>query len=151
MTNLKTPLSGLGTMLSKHDKRARSIAMNALDYEKSVRTKGESPGPKLLQDIHKRSHYNDDTGTNIVDFIKKNLNVVKEQRNTDFDRAREVINKVHTRIKKRKDYSLDQRNLFHIQTCLNPKLKQHFISNQGFFQIFQETNVLNQAFLQIID
>ncbi len=120
--------------MQRNDKRARSIALNPLEYERSARLKVETPGPKLLQDIHNKwSYFAEDTGTNIVDFIKKNLSVAKEQKNTDFERSKEVIQKVFLKIKKRKDYSLDQKSLFNIQSCLNPKLKHHFVSNQGFF------------------
>lgn len=47
----------------------------------------------------------------------------------DFERHKELINKVYSKIKKRKDYGLDVKNLFNIQSCLNPKLKHQYLSN----------------------
>eukprot|EP00347_Sterkiella_histriomuscorum_P013232 403365504 len=149
--NLKSP-TATTSMFNRHEKRARSINLNALETSQNYyKSKGGSPGGVFMYDTSRRSQNDDENQTNIVDFIKRNLNIGKVQKNMDFERQKDLIGKVYTKIKKRKDYGLDVKNLFNIQSCLNPKLKQQYLGNQGFFQIFTETNILNQTFMQIID
>ncbi|CDW81151.1 UNKNOWN [Stylonychia lemnae] len=148
VNNFKSPTA---SMFNRHEKRARSIVINEMQHNQLYKVKGGSPGGVFLYDSSRKSQVEDENQTNIVDFIKRNLNIGKQQKNMDFERHKELINKVYNKIKKRKDYGLDVKNLFNIQSCLNPKLKHHYLSNQGFFQIFTEANVLNQTFLQIID
>jgi len=68
-----------------------------------------------------------------VDFTKKNLGLSREIRNIDFEKSRDMIDKVYQSIKQRKDFGLDLTNITQIQQCLNPKLKQIISKNYNYF------------------
>jgi hypothetical protein len=91
-------------------------------------------------------------GLDLKDFIKRNINLGKDtSKNVEFDKQRSIINRVHNKIIKKKDYVFDVNGLSALQIYLSPKLKQQFLSNPNYQETFAEANLLNKAFLNVTE
>ena len=85
-------------------------------------------------------------------FIKRNMNLGKDiSKNVEFDKQRSIINRVHHKITNKKEYVFDVNSLSALQTYLTPKLKQQFLSNPNYQETFAEANLINKAFLNVIE
>ena len=103
MFNIKSPTA---SMYGKHDKRARSFAMNGftpgMADKKILRAKGGSPGGIYLYESARfKECLDDENQISVIDFIKKNISNGKQYKNFDFERSKQIVNKIYMKIKKR--------------------------------------------------